>query len=164
MKYLVTLFAGWLLLFGSAHAQTSAQYAKEREQINSLLDGWHRAAADADFDAYFASFAEDGIFMGTDPGERWDKEAFMDFARPYFKRGKAWSFTPHDRYVYFTAGGKTAWFDEQLDTPNLGPCRGSGVLLKREGRWKIVQYNLAMTIPNALVDQVLKLEKEKGGN
>ena len=159
MKYLGILFSGLLLLACGAHAQSSKQYAREREQINSLLDSWHRAAAQADFDAYFAPFAEDGIFMGTDPGERWDKEAFMDFSRPYFERGKAWSFTPHDRFVYFADGAKTAWFDEQLDTPNLGPCRGSGVLLKRGGQWKIVQYNLAMTIPNELVDQVLKLEK-----
>ena len=30
--------------------------------------------------------------------------------------------------------GAVAWFDEALDTPNLGPARGSGVLVRVEGR------------------------------
>jgi hypothetical protein len=47
-----------------------------------------------------------------------------------------------------------AWFDEALDTPNLGPCRGSGVLVKEGNSWKIAQYNLSVPIPNALMDEI----------
>jgi hypothetical protein len=49
-----------------------------------------------------------------------------------------------------------AWFDEALDTPNMGPCRGSGVLVATTAGWKIAQYNLALTIPNDLVDEFKK--------
>jgi hypothetical protein len=33
--------------------------------------------------------------------------------------------------------------------PNMGPCRGSGVLVREAGAWKIAHYNLALTVPNA---------------
>ena len=49
-----------------------------------------------------------------------------------------------------------AWFDEDLATPNLGPARGSGVLVKRGAEWKLSQYNLAITVPNARFEAVKK--------
>jgi hypothetical protein len=49
----------------------------------------------------------------------------------------------------FSFTGDVAWFDEDLDTPNLGPARGTGVLVKvGSGAWKIAQYNLSVPIPN----------------
>jgi hypothetical protein len=44
--------------------------------------------------------------------------------------------------------GDTAWFEEDLEAQNLGPARGSGVLVWSEGRWRIAQYVLSVTIPN----------------
>ena len=49
-----------------------------------------------------------------------------------------------------------AWFDEALDTPNMGPCRGSGVLVRGGDAWKIAQYNLSIPIPNDLADGIVK--------
>jgi hypothetical protein len=49
-----------------------------------------------------------------------------------------------------------AWFDELLESPHLGTCRGSGVLVAVGGSWKITQYNLSIPIPNALADAVVK--------
>jgi len=43
-----------------------------------------------------------------------------------------------------------------LDTPNLGVCRGSGVLVRQSGEWKIAQYNLSVPIPNSIVDGLVK--------
>jgi hypothetical protein len=123
---------------------------------DAVLDDWHHAAAAADEARYFGHFAPDGVFMGTDPGEHWTVTAFREWAKPYFKQKKAWNFTPRDRHVYYSKDRAIAWFDELLDTPNLGVCRGSGVLVRIDGVWKIAQYNLAMTIPNALADSVVK--------
>jgi hypothetical protein len=39
---------------------------------------------------------------------------------------------------------KTAWFDELLNT-QMKICRGSGVLVKIDGKWKIKHYVLSMT-------------------
>lgn len=125
--------------------------------VNAVLDDWHDAASRADFDRYFNHFESDSaIFLGTDATERWTVAQFKPWAKPYFDRGKAWDFTPIERHVYFSDSGSTAWFDEALDTPNLGPARGTGVLVYKSGEWKIAQYNLSIPIPNAIVDTVVK--------
>ncbi len=130
-------------------AQTSAQKA-----VDAVLNDWHDAAAKADEVRYFGHMASDSVFMGTDATERWDKAAFQAFSHPYFAKGKAWSFKPVRRSVMFSADGRTAWFDEDLDTPNMGPCRGTGVLSLEAGTWKIRHYNLTVPIPNPLLNDV----------
>jgi hypothetical protein len=37
-------------------------------------------------------------------------------------------------------------------------CRGSGVLVLIDGKWKIKHYVLSMTIPNDNVDEVVKIK------
>ena len=98
----------------------------------------------------FYRFAPEGVFLGTDASERWTVEEFRRYAHPHFAKGKAWSFRALSRHVVFSENGAVAWFDEALDTPNLGPARGSGVLVKIAGEWKIAQYNLSIPIPNEL--------------
>lgn len=129
-------------------------FAQERA-VNAVLDDWHLAASEADFDRYFRYFADDeSIFMGTDATERWTVTEFKAFAKPYFERGRAWDFTPVSRNVMFSENGKVAWFDEKLDTPNLGPSRGTGVLVLTTDGWRIAHYNLTVPIPNAIMDSV----------
>lgn len=140
------------------------QYDKDRpskKAVHAVLDDWHEAAAEADFDRYFDHFASDSaIFMGTDATERWTVAEFEPWSKPYFDRGKAWSFVPVERHIYFSNEGHAAWFDESLDTPNLGPARGTGVLVKQGTTWKIAHYNLSIPIPNAIADTVVKQVEE----
>lgn len=81
----------------------------------------------------------------------------MVWAKPYFDKGKAWNFTSLKRNITFSADGKYAWFDELLDT-QMKICRGSGVLEKIGGKWKIRQYVLSMTVPNDVNDQVTAIK------
>jgi hypothetical protein len=125
-----------------------------QETLAALLDDFHLAAAQADEARYFGHFAEGAVFLGTDATERWTKAQFQAYAHPYFAKGKAWSFHATRRAITVSPDRRTAWFDEDLATPNLGPCRGSGVLVLVDGAWKIAQYNLALTIPNGAVKEV----------
>lgn len=127
---------------------------KEEAAVNAVLDDWHLAAAQADETRYFGHFREGAVFLGTDGTERWTKVEFRAWAHPFFQRGRAWTFTAKTRNLAFSGDGKTAWFDETLDTPNLGPARGSGVLVKERGRWCLAQYNLGVPIPNALMGSI----------
>ena len=129
-----------------------------RTAVGAELDDFHDAAARADEERYFAHFAPDGVFLGTDATERWNVAAFRAYAHPYFARGKAWSFRAARRAV--TVRGELAWFDEDLETQNLGPARGSGVLSLRGGRWLIEQYVLSITIPNERFPAVRDLLKQ----
>jgi hypothetical protein len=125
-------------------------------EIAHVLDDWHDAAAKADETRYFSHFAPaGGVFLGTDATERWTVPEFKTYAHPHFAKGKAWSFRATRRAVTFM--NDTAWFDEDLDTPNLGPARGSGVLVREAGTWKIAQYNLSVPIPNERFKEVKAL-------
>lgn len=132
----------------------------EKEKIDQVLDSWHEAAANARFQDYFDKMTAGAVFVGTDATEHWDKAAFMSFSKPYFDRGKAWAFTPLQRHVYLGNGGQVAWFDELLDTW-MQLCRGSGVVVKEGGEWKIAHYVLSLTIPNETVDGAIELKKER---
>jgi hypothetical protein len=133
----------------------------DKKAIAAVLDDWHDAAAHAAEDRYFGHFAENGVFLGTDATERWDVPAFRAYAHPHFARGKAWSFRAVRRTIEIAPGATVAWFDEDLDTPNLGPARGSGVLVRRASAagepWRIAQYNLSVPIPNERFDEVKRI-------
>jgi hypothetical protein len=136
---------------------TSLFGQSDKETINSLLDNWHKDAAETNFATYFNAMTDDAIFIGTDATENWNKKAFQDFAKPYFDKGKAWNFTSIERHIYFSKDKKTAWFDELLDT-QMKICRGSGVLVKTKNEWKIKHYVLSMTIPNDNTNDVIKIK------
>ena len=131
--------------------------AKEKVQINTMLDSFNRAAAKADYTGYFNFYTDDAIFTGTDATERWDKKQFMVWAKPFFDRGKAWDFTALKRHIYFNKTCSLAWFDELLNT-QMKICRGSGVLVKQGDEWKVQQYILSTTVPNDVLDSVIKVK------
>lgn len=133
--------------------------AAEKKQISAMLDSFNRAAAKADYKAYFDFYTEDAIFTGTDATERWDKKQFMVWAKPFFDRGKAWSFTSIERNIYFDKTGSLAWFDELLNT-QMKICRGSGVVVKEGNAWKVKQYILSTTVPNEQLDSVIKMKSQ----
>ncbi len=122
-----------------------------------MLDSFNLAAAKADYKTYFSFYTADAIFTGTDATERWDKKAFMAWAKPIFDKGKAWDFNAIDRHIYFDKTGNLAWFDELLNT-QMKICRGSGVLVKEGGAWKVQQYILSTTVPNEQLDSVIKMK------
>jgi len=130
-----------------------------KENINKVLEDWHAAAAKANFEEYFGLMSGDGIFIGTDATENWQNKEFREFAKPYFDKGKAWSFTTLERNIYISENGETAWFDELLNT-QMGICRGSGVLEKTQNNWKIKHYVLSIAIPNENVDEITQIKKE----
>jgi uncharacterized protein (TIGR02246 family) len=137
-------------------ADPQTREAKQR-QVDAVLDDWHQAAAAADETRYFGHFTPDAVFLGTDATERWTRDEFRKWARPYFAKGKAWTFKATRRQVTFAKDGNIAWFDEDLATVNLGPCRGSGVLVWDGSTWKIAQYNLSVPIPNEAFKEVKKI-------
>ena len=156
MRKIIVLVIG-LVVIGCKSKQVANQINHESE-INLVIDNWHQAAAEANFNLYFNAMTEDAIFIGTDATENWNKPAFIQFAKPYFDKGKAWSFTKLERNIYFSSDKKTAWFDELLNT-QMKICRGSGVLVvDKNGNWKIKHYVLSMTIPNDHTNEVVKIK------
>lgn len=158
MKKIVLL---GIIVVGLMSCKQQADPGSSKEGVNRVMDDWHNAAASGDFERYFNHFAGDSaIFMGTDASERWTVAEFKPWAKPHFEEAPAWDFTPVQRHVYISDEGTMAWFDEVLGTPNLGPARGTGVLVKQDTTWKIAHYNLSIPIPNAIADTVVKQVKQ----
>jgi len=132
----------------------------EKNAINTMLDTWHLGATNADSTSYFDLMTTNSIYVGTDQSEVWSKRQFLQFAAPYFAKGKAWAFTRVERNVYSQDFEKVAWFDEVLDTW-MGPCRGSGVVVKDEnGNWKVQHYVLSVAVSNDDIKEYLKIVNE----
>ena len=151
-RFLAACFL-FLSFLGSAHAETSAELTR---QVNAFVDEWQDDAAHARM-AYFDKMAKDGVYIGTDRTELWKRDEFKAWAKKYFDRKSAWSFKATRRNVYASGDGSIIWFDELLDTPNMGPCMASGVIRKTAKGFEIVHYQLSMAVPNELADQVTKL-------
>ncbi|MBT8296276.1 MAG: nuclear transport factor 2 family protein [Gramella sp.] len=163
MKKLV-LFSFLFLSFNIATLSAQVKRTEEnisavKRQVNKTIGKWHKAAAEANFDKYFNLMTDDAVFIGTDATENWTAPEFKEFAKPYFDSGKAWTFSTIDRNLYVHENLRVVWFDELLDT-HMGICRGSGTLMKENGKWKIHHYVLSITIPNENVDEITELKKE----
>ena len=143
----------WMFLLGVVLA------GETEAQVGEVLDGFHRAAATADFDAYFGAMTEDAVFVGTDATERWARSEFEAYARPHFQGDSAWTYTSRARHV--VVRGEVAWFDEDLDHARYGQVRGSGVLVRVADQWKIAQYVLSFPIPNEIAPQVVEQIKSQ---
>jgi hypothetical protein len=147
-----------LLIFSCAPKTVDSKELKQ--QINTILDTWHKDVSNVDYNKYFSTLSNDAIFIGTDASENWTKLEFQKFAKPHFDKKKTWDFKPLERNIYFSKDNNTAWFDELLDTW-MGVSRGSGVLEKENNTWKIKHYVLSTTIPNDEMKKIAKIKKEK---
>jgi hypothetical protein len=151
MKKLITL-----LLLSLNNLAVNAQ-----NQLDSFVNVWHRNAANANLNDYFDLMSNDFVFLGTAPGERWNKTEFYSFCKPYFDKGKTWDFIPSERNWKYTADSTLAFFDESLSTW-MGGCRGSGIFQKQnDNQWKLIYYNLTVLIENEKIQEFIQLRKKK---
>jgi hypothetical protein len=154
MKSLI--LACCLFVASLAHAAVDPALA---QQVNAFVDGWHDDAAHARM-RYFDKMAPDGVYIGTDRSELWQRDAFREWGRKYFEgKQAAWVFHPTRRNVYATPDGALIWFDELLDTENMGHCMASGVIRRTQAGFEIVHYQLSLAVPNEAAKQVIAVVK-----
>ena len=153
-----------LLIASAVHAATADDIA-----ISKVLDDFHDAAAHGDNDRYLGHLADDAVFMGTDEWERWPKHPdFIDYVGSRFNNGSGWSYQAENRVIAFAPGGDIAWFDEVVVSPTNGRFRGTGVLVRQDGDWKIAHYAMSFLVFNEDWQEVVELTRktraEKTGN
>jgi len=140
-------------------------FAMANSDVDKVLDSFHQAAAEANYDKYMDLLAEDAIYLGTDSSERWNKSEFSAFVKPYFSQGKGWLYQPVERHITPTQASNIFFFDELLENKSYGRCRGSGLLINTEQGWKILQYNLSIPVPNAIArDVVASIKVHRAAN
>lgn len=155
-----------LLSFGlTALPALSQEFPEDEQAIMAVLDDFHDAAAKADKDRYLGHFTEDGVFLGTDEWERWPLHPdFTDYVSMRFENG-GWSYHSQKKNINFSSDGTVAWFDEtSISNRNGGRFRGSGVLEKVNGTWKVAHYVLSFLVYNEVagdVGTIINAEREK---
>ncbi|MEM9373284.1 MAG: nuclear transport factor 2 family protein [Planctomycetota bacterium] len=158
MRVAALLVLASLLVGCEIDRRSSWSAFDQRPAVNGLIDGWHAAAASGDFEGYFGRMTADAVFLGTDASERWEREDFESFARPYFDGVEAWTYRPRDRFLAFDGDGRTGWFDELLDHARYGELRGTGVVRRgSDGRWRMAHYSLTFTVPNEAAPRVVEI-------
>ena len=145
-----TLLA-WLVVAAQFSLHAHGEQADDAA-IHSQLDRLHQMASQANFDAYFALYAPDAVFIGTDAGERWTIDEFKAYAEPHFSAGRGWTYKTIERHTM--GEGLVRWFDELLWNEKLGPCRGSGVMVKVGDEWLVSHYVLSLAVPNQIAREV----------
>lgn len=155
MKRLILAFCLFLSSFAAVAETADAALTK---QVNAFVDGWHDDAANSRM-AYFDKIAKDGVYIGTDKTELWNREEFKAYAKPYFDRKKGWAMKPIRRNVYSTPDKHIVWFDELLDT-SMGVCQATGVIHRTPTGFEIEHYQLSMAVPNDVSKSVTKTIKE----
>ncbi|WOJ97176.1 nuclear transport factor 2 family protein [Congregibacter brevis] len=144
----------------SLHSLQSAADDRAKEAINGLLDDFHQAAADADKERYLGYFSADGVFMGTDDWERWPLPEFTVYVGERFSGGTGWTYVSEERFITLGPTEASAWFDEIMVSKRWGRFRGTGVLLKENGVWKIAHYSLTALVPNERFADVAEVATE----
>jgi len=157
MKFRTLLF---LLPFFTI-ACLADESASELAAIGHVIDDFHDAAAHGDKTRYLGHLTDDAVFMGTDEWERWPKHPdFSDYVDGRFKDGTGWSYKPDERFIRLADSGDLAWFDEVIYSEQNGRFRGTGVLSRQEGTWKIAHYAMSFLILNENWIEVIELTRK----
>jgi len=147
------------IVFLSCKEEKTTLYTPSKKEINTFISNWHKAAANANYENYFNAMDSISVFVGTDASEVWDKKAFQNYSKPYFDKGKAWTFHVIDRNIYTENESNYIWFDELLDT-RMGICRGSGVVKNTSEGLSIKHYVLSAAVPNEKMNELIEIKKE----
>ena len=144
----------------AAALQATPEAAPEA-QVAAVLDQLNAASAAADGPAYFALYAPDARFVGTDASEHWTLEELRGYVAPYFAAGNGWSYPATSRVITIAPieCRCIAWFEEQLTNDSYGRTRGSGVMRLTDDGWKIEQYVLSLAVPNDLASPIARIIK-----
>jgi ketosteroid isomerase-like protein len=162
MRAIGVLFVLSGVMLGGGRGDAAADSAEAA--VRRVLDGFHAAASVADEQRYFGHLAPDAVFLGTDATERWSVPEFREYVHPYFSEGRGWTYVATERHVVLSEGGTVAWFDETLRNEKYGELRGTGVLRRIDGEWKIAQYSMTFLVPNDVAGDVVEAIRAKTGS
>lgn len=136
----------------------------ELAAIGEVIDNFHDAAAHGDNERYLDQLTDDAVFMGTDEWERWPKHPdFTDYVGSRFNDGTGWNYRSVERTISIAESSDIAWFDEVIFSEPNGRFRGTGVLSRQDGKWKIARYAMSFLISNENWDDVIELTRKTKG-
>lgn len=127
-----------------------------KDELSLLIRDWYYAASEAQQEAFLDFFldSEETVYLGSDPQELWYgiTEIRANFLENFKTYGK---WTIMSKNLMVRQEGEVAFFTDEVEfSARLGgssiaeDARMSGVLVKKDGKWKIAQAHLSFGIPN----------------
>jgi ketosteroid isomerase-like protein len=127
-----------------------------KDELSLIIREWYYAASEGQVEAFLKFFLQDPntTYFGTDPHEIWYgfdqiKENIEDNFRTYGK----WTVMSKNLQVH--RNGECAIFTDEVElSARYGgssiaeDARMSGVLMLKDGQWKIAQVHFSIGIPN----------------
>jgi hypothetical protein len=131
------------------------------EAVGNVIDDFHDAATHGDKERYLGHLTDHSVYLGTDEWERWPKYPdFDEYVDGRFKDGSGWDYRSVDRTIRLNDRQDVAWFDEVLYSETNGRIRGTGVLTRQSGQWKLEHYAMSFLIFNENWDEVIELTRK----
>ena len=126
------------------------------DELSLLIRDWYYAASEGQMENFMNFFLQDDrtTYFGTDPHELWYgirqvKENVEENFRTYGK----WSIMSKNLVVH--QFGEVAAFTDEVElaarlreSSIAEDARMSGVLIRKDGQWKIVQAHFSLGVPN----------------
>lgn len=151
----------YLLLLTAFLATLAIADEADVDAVAAVIDDFHDAAAHGDKARYLGHLGEDAVFLGTDEWERWPKNPdFRDYVDGRFENGRGWDYRSVERSIQLAESADVAWFDEVLFSEQNGRFRGTGVLVRIDGKWKLSHYAMSFLILNENWNEVIELTKK----
>lgn len=138
----------------AASKEGAAQYLEDRHKVEIVLNNVFGWAVTKDFDLFFQSIGDDSDFISVTPYKRVKfgvqdvKKDTAFWSNPDFK---AIRHELSDLRIKFSRSGDVAWFFCMLDDineikgqpANWENVRWTGVVEKRDGKWRVVQQHFS---------------------
>lgn len=155
----ITLFSGLFLLIllssCSCPKPEVVDIEKEIIAVKKVLDKYRYANENQDINVIEEIWCPDEtiVSIGTEKGERLIGFSQIESAvQRQFDTFKETFITPANQMVQISGDGKTAWFSQTMNynfvldgtAYSFKNLRYSGVLVKKEGKWKLVQTHMSI--------------------
>jgi hypothetical protein len=132
-------------------------YIKDSIALVAVIDSLHNAFKEKSIDRMNNFFAEDGLFIGTDPAEFWTREGLNSYLQPSFQKDSMPSaYTVSKRAIKMTADREAAVVVDQFAlpfSPKL-PVRSIAFAEYSGSRWQIKMFSWSFVANNADVDKL----------
>lgn len=146
----------FFLFTTSCNQQNGVEFdtQKERKAVEQTLNNVFGWAIDKDFELFYSSIVNDSSFISVTPYNR------VKFGFNEVRKDSAFWGSPHfkairhelrDLHINFSQSGDVVWFFCYLDDinewkgqpANWENVRWTGVLEKRNGKWRVVQQHFS---------------------
>lgn len=134
------------------------EIAELKAEATALQDELYQMHQDMDMERMDETMAEGGLFMGTDPGEVFDREAYLELNASFSDDSAArelmtqltWKVMERDVRL-FDEGEHAVVTDLTQISFSLLPVRFSSIMERTDGTWKFIYMNNAFVMPNEMI-------------